>query len=185
MNRWRLRLAELCNPHQEYVAAQAVQNVQNSNFEQSGHFEQRGERPSAHRRMDANEEGAAIIEHDSRAPRAWAEALARLDLSRPPCDMSPKRWLQFIDDCGRFLDGGWAARADELGWGPLELFGCDRVNPFARLDRAGLLWLLNGGKLVALTAATATIETTGRARQTYRRSSIEVSAVALAWELAL
>lgn len=134
---------------------------------------------------DTEEERAAIIEYDGGAPRSWAEALARLDLKRPPCDMSFKRWLQFIDDCGRFIDEGWAARAEELGWGPLELFGCDRVKPFARIDRAGLLWFLNGGKLVGLTAATATIETPGRARQTYRRSPIEVDAVALAWELAL
>jgi hypothetical protein len=133
---------------------------------------------------DTEEERAAIIEHDGGVPRLWAEALARLNPNRPPCNMSPKRWLQFIDDCGRFLDGGWATRAEALGWGPLELFGCDRVKPFARLDRAGLLWLLNGGKLIALTAATATIETIGGARQTYRRRPIEVDAVALAWELA-
>ena len=66
-----------------------------------------------------------------------------------------------------------------------QLFGCDRVNPYASLDSAGLLWLLNGGKLVALTAVTATIETTGGARQTYRRCPIEVDAVAPAWELAV
>jgi hypothetical protein len=119
------------------------------------------------------------------APRVWAEALARLDANRPPSEISSKRCLQFIDDCGQFLDGDWADRAEELGWGPLELFGCDRVKPYARFDRAGLLWLLNGGKLVALTAVTATIETTGGARQTYRRCPIEVAAVAPAWELAL
>ena len=133
---------------------------------------------------EAQGERAAIVEYDGGAPRVWAEALARLDPSRPPCDMSPKRWLQFIDDCGRFLDGGWGNRAEDLGWGPLELFGCDRVKPFARLDRAGLLWLLNGGKLVALTAVTATIETISGARQTYRRCRIEVDAIAPAWELA-
>jgi hypothetical protein len=131
------------------------------------------------------DERAAIIEHDGGVPRVWAEALARLDPNRPPSEMSSKRWFQFIDDCGRFLDGDWADRAEELGWGPLELFGCDRVKPYARLDRAGLLWLLNGGKLVALTVVTATIETTGGARQTYRRCPIEVDAVAPAWELAL
>jgi hypothetical protein len=53
-----------------------------------------------------------------------------------PGDVPPRRWLRFIDDCGHFLDGGWAARAKELGWGPLDLFGCDRERPFARIDRA-------------------------------------------------
>ncbi len=70
-----------------------------------------------------------------------------------------------------------------LGWRPLDLFGCDRERPFARIDRAGLLWLLNGRKLVVFTADTATIETLTGAYQTYRRGSIAYGEVALAWEL--
>jgi hypothetical protein len=88
---------------------------------------------------EAEEERAAIAEYDGGAPRVWAEALARLDPARPPCDISPVGWLRFIDDCGRFLDDGWAARAEALGWGPLELFGCNRDKPFARISQAGLL----------------------------------------------
>ena len=61
-------------------------------------------------------------------PVTWAEALTRLDPARPPCDIPLIRWLRFIDDCGRFLDDGWAACAEGLGWGPLDLFGCDRTN---------------------------------------------------------
>ena len=67
----------------------------------------------------------AIAEYDGGAPRAWAEALARLDPNKPPGDLPPRRWLRFVDDCGRFLDGGWAVRAAAFGWGPLDLFGCD------------------------------------------------------------
>ena len=96
------------------------------------------------------EERAAIVEYEAGAPRAWADALARLNPSKPPCDVPPKRWVQFIDDCGRFLDSGWAERAAMLGWGPLDLFGCDRERPFARIDHLALLWLLNGDKLVEL-----------------------------------
>lgn len=133
---------------------------------------------------DAEEERAALVEYDGGAPRTWAEALARLDPARPPCDVLPHRWLQFIDDCGRFLDGGWADRAASVGWGPLELFGCDRERPFARIDHAGLLLLLNGGSLLALTRDTAVIETPTGARQTYHRHSIDVGRVMLAWEMA-
>jgi hypothetical protein len=129
---------------------------------------------------DEHEERAAIVEHDGGIPRAWADAVARLDPARAPCDM---RWLQFIDDCGRFLDGGWADRAAALGWGPLDLFGCDRDRPIARIDHAGLLWLLNGRKLVALSQHTATIETATGARQTYYRRPIKEGRVALTWEL--
>jgi hypothetical protein len=126
-------------------------------------------------------ERAGIIEFDGGAPRAWAETLARLDPARPPCDTPPKRWLQFIDDCGRFIDDGWASCAEALGWTPLDLFGCDRAKPFARIDRAGLLWLLDGRKLLALAVNAATIATRSGGTLTYRRCPHEPGRV-LAWE---
>ena len=131
----------------------------------------------------AEEERAAVIEHDGGAPRVWAEALARLDPARPPGDVPPGLWVRFIDDCGRFLDDGWAHRAEALGWEPLHLFGCDRERPWARIDHAGLIWLLDGHKLVALATDTAVIETATGARQTYRRVAIEAGRALLAWEL--
>lgn len=133
---------------------------------------------------EAHDERAAIREFDGGAPRAWAEVLARLDRTKPPADVPPPRWLLFIDDCGRFLDGGWAARAAAFGWGPLNLFGCDRERPFARLDRLGLIWLVNGGAVVELHRDRAIIERQGGARQCYRRRPVEVGLVVLAWELA-
>lgn len=132
---------------------------------------------------DADEERAAIAEYEGGAPRVWAEALARLAPARPPGDVPPRRWVRFIDDCGRFVDDGWAHRAEVLGWGPLHLFGCDRERPWARIDHAGLIWLLDGHKIFALTADTAVIETAAGARQTYRRLAIEADQVVLAWEL--
>jgi hypothetical protein len=140
------------------------------------------ERPSTVTWGEAEEERAAIVEYDGGAPRAWAEALARLNPANPPGDVPPKRWLEFIDDCGHFLDGGWAERAANLGWGPLDLFGCDRQRPFARTERAGLLWLLNGRKLLALTADTAAISTNRGGHLTYYRCPNESGCV-LAWEL--
>ena len=139
--------------------------------------------PAADTWSDAHEERAAITEYDAGAPRAWAEALARLDPSCPPGDVSPKRWLRFIDDCGRFLDSGWAVHAVKLNWHPLDLFGCDRERPFARVDRAGLLWLLNGRKLLALTADTAAIATPSGGSLTFYRRPVEPGRVVLAWEL--
>jgi hypothetical protein len=185
MNRWRVRLAELCNPRQEDGAVQVVQNVQNFRFEHSEHFEQRGEpdRPSAHRWTDAHDERASIIEHDGGAPREWAEALARLDPASPPGDVPPKRWVQFIDDCGHFIDSGWAERAAELGWTPFDLFGCDRFKPFARVDRCGLLWLLDRGQLRILTADTAVINKANGASTTFYKGPHEPDQV-LAWEFA-
>jgi hypothetical protein len=131
---------------------------------------------------DTEEERAAIIEYDGGTTRTWAEALARLDPSHPPCDIPPKRWLRFIDDCGRFLDDEWATCAEALGWGPLDLFGCDRLKPFARINRAGLLWLLDGRKLLALAANVAAIARPSGSNLKYRRCPNEPGSV-LAWEL--
>jgi hypothetical protein len=131
---------------------------------------------------EAEEERAAIAKYDGGAPGVWAEALARLDPACPPCDISPMRWLRFIDDCGRFLDEGWADRAMALGWGPLDLFGCNRDKPFARISQAGLLWLLEGRKLLALTADTAAIATQSGGKLTFYRRELETGGV-LTWQL--
>jgi hypothetical protein len=131
---------------------------------------------------ETEEERAAIVEYDGRIPRAWAEGFARLDPARPPAYVPPRRWEQFIDDVGRFLDSPLRALAGSEGWGPFDLFACDRDRPFARIDRAGLLWLLNGDKLVELTETTATIETRTGQRQRWRRKP-DLPGRVLAWEL--
>ena len=126
---------------------------------------------------------AAIIGYDGGAQRPSAEALARLDSNKPLGDVPPRRWLRFIEDYCHFLDGGWAARATALGWGPLDLFGCDRERPFARVDHLGLLWLLKGGTIVELHRDRATLNTESGVRQIYRRRPVEVGRVVLVWEL--
>ena len=131
---------------------------------------------------EVEQERAAIVEFDGGIPSAWAEGFARLDPDRPPGDVPLRRWQRFIDDVGRFLDSPSCAVAAAMGWGPHDLFGCDRDRPFARIDQAGLLWLLKGDKLVALAENTAIIERQTGARQTYRRKPSRPGQV-LAWEL--
>jgi hypothetical protein len=132
---------------------------------------------------DAKEKRAASIKHEGGIPRAWAGGFARLHPDRPPGDVPTKRWQQFIDDIGRFLDADWAEKAAALGWGPLDLFGCDRERPFARIDHAGLLWLLDGDKLIELDRHRMVIERRTGARQTFRRRPVAVGEIVLAWEL--
>jgi hypothetical protein len=87
-----------------------------------------------------------------RIPSSWIEGVARLDQRRPPPDIPPHRWRQFVSDCNKFLayPGEWAERAAALGWDTLALFGCCRHRPLDRPRSAGLLWTLNGGRLVEL-----------------------------------
>jgi hypothetical protein len=95
MNRWRSRLAKLQNDIEEALPVQNVQNVQKSDravgFEHFEQFEQRRGLVlgTAKPWSDAEEERAAIAEYDGGAPRAWAEALARLDPNKPAGDVPP------------------------------------------------------------------------------------------------
>ena len=116
-------------------------------------------------------------------PSGWAEASPGSTPIRPPGDVPLRRWRRFVDDVGLFLDSPFRAVAQALDWGPHDLFGCDRDRPFARIDQAGLLWLLNGDRLVMLADDAAAIQTKTRARQTWCRKPSAPGRV-LAWELA-
>ena len=64
----------------------------------------------------------------------------------------------------------WAAQASRLGWTAHDVFGVNQVKPFERLDGAGLVRLLNGRPVVALTEVEAVIECPNGARQVFRRN---------------
>jgi hypothetical protein len=116
-------------------------------------------------------------------PQAWVDGVAQLHPARPPADVPPGRWRRLLADIVRFIDSDFAASATALGWDPIDLFGCDAERPYARLDQAGLLWMLGAGRLIALTANTATIEFPTGSRQIWRRRSSGPGRV-LAWQLA-
>jgi hypothetical protein len=127
------------------------------------------------------EERAALVEVGARVPRAWAEGFARLDLASPAPGFSDERWRRLVDDGGRFLDQ-WAKEAAVLGWSPLDVFGVHPSAPAARYDAMGLVPLISGGEVVALTKTSATIRgRSGRELVYLRRTGS--GAVAL-WDLA-
>jgi len=115
--------------------------------------------------------------------KEWERGVRRLDIDRPPEGVPYDRWQTFVANAARFLAGPFAEPAAALGWTALDLFGCDSSRPFARIDHAGLLWLLNGVRLVALSANTATIKTRTGAVQTWRRRPSGQQNLVLAWEL--
>ena len=131
---------------------------------------------------DAGAKPAAAVEHDGVTLDAWSEGFARLHPDCPPGNVPPERWVTFIDDVRSFLGSPFCAVVTTLGWKAHDLFGCDRDRPLARVDQAGLLWLLNGDRLIALTTETAVIERRTGTRQTWRRKAAEASQV-LVWEL--
>lgn len=73
-------------------------------------------------------------------------------------------------------------KATVLGWTLSDFVRAAPERPFAHLDKTGLLWLLHGNRLVAITEKTATIETNTGARHTYRRKPVEPGRV-LVWDV--
>jgi hypothetical protein len=98
-------------------------------------------------------------------------------LERRCPDLVPNdRWKRAIEDAQSFLSR-WGAPAHALGWTERELFGfhpapkqpAANCDPLARLDDLGLLWLLRGRPVVALTATEASYRCPSDAILTYRR----------------
>ena len=127
------------------------------------------------------------VRAERRVPVGWVEGVARLNYYRPPTDVPRHRWRQFVSDCHSFLNSSenWAERAAELGWNARALFGCHRNYPLMHLGSAGLLWAINGGKLVELHRDWAVIELpVNRSQRIFSRRDVAAGKVILPWHRA-
>jgi hypothetical protein len=110
-----------------------------------------------------------------RTRSALSEVFAALE-RRCPDHVETGRWQQAVEDGRRFL-AQWGEQAHALGWSARDLFGLHKpperprpnYNRLSRYDDTGLVWLLRGRELVALTAATAAIASSTGSITTYRR----------------
>jgi hypothetical protein len=112
------------------------------------------------------------------------EGVQRLDYVRCPAAVPLIRWHLFLGDCHSFLSSSenWAERAAVLGWNALALFGSHRTRPLEHLGSAGLLWAINGGKLVELHRDWAVIERgRDKTRHVYHRRRQDKAHVGLPW----
>jgi hypothetical protein len=115
---------------------------------------------------------------DENEPGPFGKVYAAL-ASRCPDLIPEDRWQQAVTDGQRFLTQ-WGEQADALGWTARDLFGLHTVpekprpsySRLSRYDCTGLIWLLQGRAVVALTADTAAIQTqnTGNVL-TYRKAN--------------
>src|SRR5262249_49067352 len=111
--------------------------------------------------LPCDREGARQpVRAERRGPVDWGGGVERRNDYRPPTDVPPPLWRQFVNDCQSFLNSSenWAERAAELGWDARALVGSHRNYPLMHLGSAGLLWAINGGKLVELHRDWAVIE---------------------------
>jgi hypothetical protein len=132
---------------------------------------------------------AAALENRSAPPievvADWVAGVSRLSAMLPARTYPAHAWQQLIVDAERFLDG-WAAQAHRLGWPDWELFGAHRRAPWGRIQGMGLVLLLRGDEIAALTETEAVIRTRTGAHQTYRRrpaDPLHPTERCLVWEL--
>jgi hypothetical protein len=118
-------------------------------------------------------------------PTEWTKGVALLRDAPAPRGYPQHAWQQLIRDAERFLDG-WGAQAAAFRWRDWELFGCHRRAPWGRIQGMGLILLLRGDDIAALTNSEAVIRTQTGAHQTYRRKPADPLHPAercLVWEL--
>jgi hypothetical protein len=119
-----------------------------------------------------------------RIPSSWTEGVARLDYHRPPTDIFPHRWRQFLGDCNNFLTSSenLAERATALGWDAVTFFGCRRHRPLQHFGSAGLLWAINGGRLIELHRDWAVFELSENgSRRIFERRRLDAANLTLPW----
>jgi hypothetical protein len=109
----------------------------------------------------------ALNTHPSTLLKPYADDLAALE-ARCPDYIDPNRWQQCVNDARHFL-ATWGEMAATLGWSSRELFGLHQVplqpaatyQRLSRYDATGLIWLLQGHPVVALTKDEAAIQRNG------------------------
>ena len=111
----------------------------------------------------------------SNFPARYSWVVTALEAGCP--DLVPvNRWQLAVDDARAFL-ARWGDQAEALGWTARDLFGLQtppaKPHPsysrLSRYDETGLIWLLQGRPVVALTEATAAIQSSTGAITIYRR----------------
>ena len=115
-------------------------------------------------------------------PETWVQGVADLLAMACPASCPAGRWQALREDSYTFLRDH-AARAYGLGWTALDLFGVHPAKPWARLDTMGLVPLLNGARVTALSDTEAVTEKPSGARLTFRRRGLASTELCLIWEL--
>ncbi|MCL2469540.1 MAG: hypothetical protein FWF24_04845 [Alphaproteobacteria bacterium] len=114
----------------------------------------------------------------ARVPQEWDEGFAQLCSRSRSCAYTKQRWEQIINDGSLFLDQ-WGGLAASLGWRLEAVFGVDATAPVWRYDRMGLVPLLEGRPVIALTSVSARIDCGSDIATTYYRTNNADGAVPL------
>lgn len=108
------------------------------------------------------------VEIEGSVPAEWHTILAGLKRRDPANWLSHEQWRGLLSDAENFLNR-WGSAAHLLGWTSIDLFGVHSIAPAARSDEMGLIPILNGAEVLALTSQTATMRRLSSAILTFRR----------------
>ena len=113
--------------------------------------------PKTEERVGFGANGTIGTRHEEppAAGTPFSEELQSLRATNPTND--DRRWRQACSDAGRFLRM-WGEDAVALGWRTKDLFGLHPLAPLARYDAMGLVWVLMGRRVEALSANEAILE---------------------------
>jgi hypothetical protein len=158
--------------------AEAAQNSQNA---QNSHTQGPASKRETCDQSDKRSPPGVPVDHEAelRTPFSRLSRFARtfhVLESRCPDHVPALRWQQCVEDGKRFL-AKWDEQAEALGWTARDLFGLHTppakphptYSSLSRYDETGLIWLLQGRPVVALTEATAAIQSSTGAITIYRR----------------
>jgi hypothetical protein len=103
-------------------------------------------------------------------PIAWEAIFGWMETGHKLECFGEHRWNIMTDDAAAFLKG-WGSTAHLLGWTSLDLFAVHPAAPAARFDVMGLIPVLNGGRVTAVTKVGATIRAPSGATLSYQRTN--------------
>jgi len=115
--------------------------------------------------------------------RQWRDGLSKVDRRSRPMGYPVDLWSQLGRDGATFLDS-WGATALALGWSTLDLFGVHGRAPVTNYSAMGLVPLLRGSVVIAMTVTTATLQRGAAGRLMFRRQPYCPDAKPV-WELCI
>ena len=115
-------------------------------------------------------------------PADWVQGVANLLAMPSHPDWPEPEWKTLQRDALVFLRE-WACQAHSLGWDSLDLFGIHTAAPHARLDGIGLVPLLGGRPVVAITEGSAAISAISGGTLAYHRKKTWPPGCCPVWEL--
>ncbi len=115
-------------------------------------------------------------------PEAWVQGVGDLMVAPAHPGWKEDDWRTLQEDARRFLRE-WAGQAHRLGWEALDLFGVHPTKPTVRFDCMGLVPLLRGRAVLAITEDSAAIRTASGGSLTFRRRASPTVERCLLWKL--